>query len=167
MQATDNTSEAADRQSYIQLENYLPYQLSILSNRVSQGIAATYSQAYDLSIAEWRVLAVLGRFSGITASQVVARTAMDKVAISRTVKKLLEKRLVERRPTLADKRRLALYLSPPGNRLCSKIVPAAMAYEQQLLEVLELSEREQLQGILDKLQSAADRHLEESAEITG
>ena len=37
------------RTVYIQLETYLPYQLSILSNRVSQGIAATYSQAYDLS----------------------------------------------------------------------------------------------------------------------
>ena len=118
-------------------------------------------------IAEWRILAVLGRFRGITASQVVARTAMDKVAVSRTVKKLLEKRLIERRPTLADKRRLALYLSSQGSHLCGKIVPAAMAYEQRLLEVLEGSEREQLQGILNKLQQAADRHLSESAEIKG
>ena len=65
------------------LEEYLPYRLSLLSNTVSQGIADRYQRDHDISVTEWRVIAVLGRFPGQTASEVVKRTAMDKVTVSR------------------------------------------------------------------------------------
>ena len=48
----------------LDLEKFLPYQLSVLSNTISAAIAETYSSRYGLSISEWRVLAVLGRFPG-------------------------------------------------------------------------------------------------------
>ena len=68
------------------LEDYLPYRLSLLSNTVSQGIADRYQRDHDISVTEWRVIVILGRFPGLTASDVVEKTAMDKVSISRAVR---------------------------------------------------------------------------------
>jgi len=46
----------------LELERFLPYRLSILSNRVSQQIAREYQDRFDLSMTEWRVMAVLARY---------------------------------------------------------------------------------------------------------
>src|SRR5215471_10118468 len=71
------------------LERFLPYRLSILSNRVSRAIALRYADAFGLTIPEWRIIAVLGRRPGLTATQVAEATEMDKVAVSRAVAKLV------------------------------------------------------------------------------
>src|SRR5215468_11360686 len=73
----------------LELERFVPYRLSILSNRVSRAIAARYAKAFDLTIPEWRVIAVLGRRPGQTAKEVAEATEMDKVAVSRAVAKLV------------------------------------------------------------------------------
>ncbi len=79
------------------LEDFLPYRLSILSNRVSRAIAARYAKAFDLTIPEWRVIAVLGRRPGLTAKEIAEATEMDKVAVSRAVARLTAKRRVTAR----------------------------------------------------------------------
>ena len=56
----------------LRLERFLPYQLSILSNTISSSIADTYAEEFGLSIPEWRVIAVLGRYPGISAREVAA-----------------------------------------------------------------------------------------------
>ena len=71
-----------------ELEHFLPYRLSLLANTVSQGIAAGYRDAHGISVTEWRILAVLGRYPGLAAFELAERTAMDKVAIHRAVKSL-------------------------------------------------------------------------------
>ena len=75
---------------------FLPYRLSLLSNRISQTIADLYAERFGIGVTEWRVIAVLGRYPGLSAGAVAARTAMDKVAVSRAVARLLERELVER-----------------------------------------------------------------------
>ena len=52
-------------------------------------IAAAYERDFGLSIPQWRVMAVLARNPGLSAAEVAARTAMDKVAVSRAVQGLL------------------------------------------------------------------------------
>ena len=74
----------------LELERFLPYRLSVLSNRISDAIAREYSQRFALGVTEWRVMAVLGRWPGLSASDVARRTAMDKVAVSRAVARLLD-----------------------------------------------------------------------------
>ena len=93
------------------LEKFLPYRLSLLSNTVSQGIATAYRKGYGLSVTEWRVLAILGRYPGLTASEVMQRGAMDKVAVSRAVKNCRGNKLVERSAHPQDRRRQPLRLT--------------------------------------------------------
>lgn len=138
------------------LESFLPYQLSLLSNTVSEGIARAYRKPFGLSVTEWRVIAVLGRFPGLTASEIMTHTAMDKVAISRAVKRLRERKLVERREHLEDRRRAHLELTPDrGMKLFRRVVPQALAYERRLLSALSDRERRELSVLVARLHHAA------------
>ena len=109
----------------LDLEHFLPYRLSVLSNRTSNAIAREYSERFDMTIPEWRVMAVLGRFAGLSANQVAQRTAMDKVAVSRAVAKLLESGRLLRAFDDDDRRRSVLRLSEAGYAIYDQIVPLA------------------------------------------
>ena len=56
---------------------FLPYQLSITSNAVSNLIARAYRGKFALKVPEWRVMALLGESDVATQRQLVAATAMD------------------------------------------------------------------------------------------
>ncbi len=140
------------------LKRFLPYRLSVLTNTVSEGLARRYRDLHPLSVTEWRIMAVLGRFPGLVASEVCQRTAMDKVAISRGVRSLMERGLLERRQDRSDRRRRRLYIAPGhGDRVLREVVPVAQHYERQLLESLDADEFEALSAIITKLISQAEK----------
>ena len=135
----------------LDLDRFLPYRLSVLSNRISQAIARLYQARFGFGITEWRLIAVLGRYPALSANAVAERTAMDKVAVSRAVAHLLERGLLTRKMHGEDRRRSVLTLSEAGHRIYDEIVPLALGRERKLLATLNASEREQLERILDKL----------------
>jgi DNA-binding MarR family transcriptional regulator len=135
----------------LDLEHFLPYRLSVLSNRISQTIADLYARRFGIGITEWRVIAVLGRLPGLSASGVAERTAMDKVAVSRALARLLERGLVQRDTHGDDRRRSVLELSDDGYRIYDEVVPLALARERALLAHLDEDERRSLDALLDKL----------------
>ncbi len=137
------------------LEDFLPYRLSILSNRVSRAIAARYAKAFDLTIPEWRIIAVLGRRPGLTAKEIAEATEMDKVAVSRAVARLVAARRIAARSDPDDARRQPLALTREGESVHARIAPMALASEQKLLAALDGRERAQLETLLDRLLSAA------------
>ncbi|MDE2270866.1 MAG: MarR family transcriptional regulator [Xanthomonadaceae bacterium] len=141
------------RHAPIELEKFVPYQLSIVSNTVSQAIADEYQQRFDLGTTEWRVMAVLARFDseGLSARAVARLTAMDKVAISRALARLVAKGWVIRRIHHGDKRRSVLRLSAAGWRVHDVIAPLARRREQAFLAILSDQERRTLARILGKL----------------
>ncbi|MGN6741651.1 MarR family winged helix-turn-helix transcriptional regulator [Dyella sp. KULCS107] len=139
----------------LELEHFLPYRLSILSNTISQGIANDYQKRYDLSMTEWRVMAVLARYEGLSARQVADRTAMDKVAVSRALARLVEAGRVSRHMDDNDKRRSVLDLTEEGWAIHEVVAPMARAREQEVLQKLSEEERHWLGRILDKLQDRA------------
>ena len=135
----------------LELDRFLPYRLSVLSNRISQDIAGLYGERFGLGITQWRILAVLGRYPDLSATEVAERTAMDKVAVSRALSSLLEAGLLRRRAHGADRRRAVLELSARGYRVYDEVAPLALAYEQRLLAGLDAAERKVLLGLLDRL----------------
>ena len=133
------------------LEEFLPYRLSILSNTVSTMIARAYDKRFGLSIPEWRVIAVLGRFPGLSAVEVAERTLMDKVAVSRAVGKLIKSGRVDRQFADADRRRSILNLSEAGKKVHDEIAPLALRFEQDLLHGISDDEAATLAAVMDKL----------------
>jgi len=140
----------------LQLEHFLPYRLSILSNTISQAIADDYQRRYDISVTEWRVMAVLARFEGLSAREVAERTAMDKVAVSRALARLVEAGRVDRATHDNDKRRSVLSLTEAGWAMHDEVAPMARAREREVLAKLDVEEQRWLTRILDKLQEAGN-----------
>ncbi len=137
------------------LEDFLPYRLSILSNTVSSTIASAYNKRFGLSIPEWRVIAVLGRFPGLSAVEVAERTLMDKVAVSRAVSKLIKTGRIDRQFADADRRRSILQLSDEGRQVHDEIAPLALKFEEDLLHGLSEEEIRTLNVIMERLLAKA------------
>ena len=141
---------AADH-AQLDLEHFLPYRLSVLSNRVSSAISRDYSQRFGLGVTQWRVVAVLGRYPGLSANEVAQRTAMDKVAVSRAVASLAADGRLQREVRDDDRRRSVLHLSEAGYRIFDEVAPLALAFEQRVLEGMDAAERTLLFRLLDRL----------------
>ncbi|AXK70850.1 MarR family transcriptional regulator [Lysobacter sp. TY2-98] len=135
----------------LDLEHFLPYRLSVLSNRVSGAIAQMYSERFGLGVTEWRVMAVLGRYPDLSAGEVAQRTAMDKVAVSRAVAGLVEAGRVERETHDDDRRRSVLRLSAEGVAIHDQVAPLALTFEKRLLDGMSADERDVLFRLLDRL----------------
>ena len=135
----------------LDLERFLPYRLSVLSNRISSSVAQIYSDHFQLTITEWRVMAILGRYPDLSANEVAQRSAMDKVAVSRAVARLLESGRLTREMHDDDRRRSVLRLSPEGMRIYDQIAPLALDFERQLLGDMTPEERALLFRVLDRL----------------
>jgi len=139
----------------LDLEHFLPYRLSVLSNTVSSAIAQAYATRFALTVPEWRVMAVVARYPGLSAVEVAERTAMDKVAVSRAVQSLLGSRRLTRRFDARDRRRSMLHLSSTGQSVYGRVAPVALGYERDLLSVLTAAEQSTLDTLLSRLMNRA------------
>jgi DNA-binding MarR family transcriptional regulator len=135
----------------LNLDAFMPYRLSVLANRVSSAIARHYSDRFDLTIPEWRVIAVLGQRPGLSARQVAERTAMDKVQVSRAAQSLLKARRITRVAHRQDGRVTQLALSARGLEIYGEVVPLALRLEKEFLSVLSGKERKAFETMLTKL----------------
>jgi DNA-binding MarR family transcriptional regulator len=146
---------ADDGEPGLRLDSYLPYRLSVASNAVSGLIARAYQDRFGLSIPQWRLICVLAEDGAMTQGQIVTRTFMDKVTVSRATQGLLQRHLVGRSEHHADGRSHVLALTIEGRRLYSEIAPLALAYEAALIAGLSPEEVMLLRRLLARLQSAA------------
>ena len=133
------------------LEDFLPYRLSVASNRVSRLFARRYSQAFGISIPEWRVIAVLGRFGTLSPSAVGEATTMDKVKVSRAAAGLVARGLLKQAPDPRDGRGRKLSLSRKGEAVHQGVVPLARELEATLSASLSRTEWAALQKALTRL----------------
>jgi DNA-binding MarR family transcriptional regulator len=141
--------------SSFDLDAFLPYRLSVASNLVSRLFARRYAEEFGLTIAEWRVLAVVGADGVATASDVRARTGMDKAKVSRAVAALLDRRLLRRAAQRGDRRLDPLALTPAGRTVFESIVPRARALEAELAAGLPARQRAALDAALDHIAARA------------
>src|SRR6266446_5317952 len=148
-------SETSASPTVLELERFLPYRLSVLTNRISTAIARVYVRRFGLTVPEWRVMAVLGRFGAMSANAVCERTAMDKVRVSRAVARLAAAGRLDRRTDAADRRRALLELTPRGRAVYDEIGPLALAVEARLLAQLSDADRADLARLLPKLEAVA------------
>jgi len=146
---------ADDGEPGLRLDSYLPYRLSVASNAVSSLIARAYQDRFGLTIPQWRLICVLAEDGRMTQGQVVTRTFMDKVTVSRAAQGLAVRHLVDRSDNHADGRSHVLMLTSEGRRLFAEVAPLALAYEAALISGLAPEDVMLLRRLLGRLQSAA------------
>jgi DNA-binding MarR family transcriptional regulator len=140
----------------IELERFLPYRLSVLANLTSGTIAGAYERRFDLSIPEWRVIAVLSRYPGLSAREVAQKSRMDAVAVSRAVNRLLRAGRLRRTVAAGDRRRSVLHVSRSGAAVYRQVAPLALQIEKALLAPFTPADRALLDRVLGQLQLRAE-----------
>lgn len=144
------------RDATLRLEAYLPYRLSVASNRASRWVARSYQDKFGLSIWQWRVIAVLGGADRLTAQDLASATAMDKVTVSRAVSALIDRGMIVRQKHESDGRSALIELTPTGREVYDEVAPIALKHEADLLAGFSDTEIEQLSGLLVRLEKQAE-----------
>ncbi|MBY4678898.1 MarR family winged helix-turn-helix transcriptional regulator [Marinobacterium arenosum] len=148
----------SDGNNELKLKGFFPYRLSVLEKQVSEAVAAVYQEQHALTRYEWRVLAALGQnYDVLSAKQIAAYTRMEKMQVSRAITRLKERDLLEQGSDQRDRRFSRVQLTEQGKALYRSITPDVLAREQAILQGLSSDEREQLFGLLEKL----EQHIEQ------
>jgi DNA-binding MarR family transcriptional regulator len=145
-----------------ELGKYLPFRLTVLSNRLTRRVARFYGERFKLSAPEWRTMAVLGQQGAMSANAVIAQTTMDKVRVSRAVAKLLKAGLITRESDPQDRRRAILNLTMAGEEIYREIVPLVQEVESEIVAELSVPER----AVLDNALAKIEAYLEQSGVST-
>ena len=133
------------------LQEFIPYKLAVVANRLSQSIGSLFEEKYGIQIPEWRILMALHSCGPLAPNEVVEQTSMDKGRVSRAQRRLVELGLVSVSNDPRDGRRLVLFLTRKGAGMCAAIIPAARATEAWFLSVLPARERQVLDRALTRL----------------
>jgi len=137
------------------LQSFFPYRVRIFYRSVSSSVASVYATLFGLSVSEWRTMAVLGTDRALSASEIVARSSMDKVNVSRAIQGLRKAGLLKRDIDGDDRRRAVLRLTDQGLATFHTLVPLVREIEANLLRGLSEGERETLFRLMDKVRENA------------
>lgn len=148
---TKKDADSAQASIAFDLEDFLPYRLSVATNRVSRLFAKQYATQYGLTIPEWRVLAVVGRLGSCSPTAVGEWSAMDKVKVSRAAAALVGKGLLRQSQDPNDGRGRLLRMTRKGITVHAGVVPLARSIEGTLAAGLTKTEWTALNKALVKL----------------
>ncbi len=133
------------------LEDFIPYKLAVVANRVSQSIGRLFETKYNIQVPEWRIMMALYAYDDLVFNEVVERTSMDKARVSRAQRRLVDLGLITSSDDPNDGRRLIMALTADGVKMCADILPQAAECEAWYLEALDDEEHKQFDVILNKL----------------
>lgn len=137
--------------SLLALDHFFPYQLTHLQALVTDNIAQIYTGQFDLSRQQWRVLAVLGNHSPLSAKEISIQANLEKMPTSRAISGMLTQQLLAKSVHDGDKRSSLLTLTKKGLGIYQQLVPQALKREQTLLSVLSNEEQQQMKEMFSKL----------------
>jgi len=140
-----------------QLEKFFPYLVRIYYRAVSQSVSSIYENDYDLTVSEWRAMAVLGNSKApLSAGEIVTRSSIDKVKVSRAIAGLTKAGYLERRVDEGDRRKVALQLTRSGYYVFEELVEKVQELENKLLEGFSPEEKDLLITLMARVRSNAE-----------
>jgi DNA-binding MarR family transcriptional regulator len=138
------------------LDSYLPYRLSVASNKVSSLIAKAYASRFSLSIPQWRILVILSEAHPLSQKDLISQTAMDKVTISRAITSLVRRGLLAKESRPPDRRVDTVMLTTNGESIVLEVKPLALEFEASLISVIGKEQAVQMRNMLRQLETQAD-----------
>lgn len=119
------------------LNDFLPYQLAVLSNRVSRDFSARYREKFGISVPEWRVVAHLSQSEKpLSVREIFERVDMDKSKVSRAASRLENLGYLTKATNREDRRLIELALTDKGRTMVEELAPMADAFEKEVMERL-------------------------------
>jgi DNA-binding MarR family transcriptional regulator len=145
----------------LHIDQFITFRMTRLSNALRNNLSKRYLEEFGLSLPEWRLLALITRFSPVRFSELTSRSSMDKGQVSRTLRVMSKRGLIKMK-VIKQRSRSAEALAAPvvvsvtakGRSLYESVLPVARRRQAEMLLNLTQTERVQLYAILDKLFSA-------------
>lgn len=143
----------------LHVEHFLTFRITRLANALRTNLTKPYLAEFDLSLPEWRLLALIARFAPLRFSEVTSRSSMDKGQVSRTLR-VMEKRGLAKLKTIRQRSSrgtealaapVLVSITAKGRSLYKAVLPVARKRQAELLLTLNESERRTLYTTLDKL----------------
>ena len=135
----------------LKLEGNLPYRLSYISFLVGKATSKIHG-ASGLGTHEWKLLSVLDSYEPISAQQITRLVTFDKATISRGLRQLTKKKLVQRQLCAVDARSVEVRLTPAGRRLHAALAKQTATLQAELLQTVRSNERAALFSALRKIE---------------
>ena len=141
----------------VDVTHNLSFRIIALASALGRSAAVEIPEEVGISVAQWRVISVIGSRPGISFGTLVRILEIDKGWISRTLTKLQEEGLVVSEADPLDKRQFTLSLTEDGVALHVKGSRISRRRQQQLEAEFTESEYRTLGKLLARLYKAADR----------
>lgn len=133
------------------LDDFLPYQLAVIANRVSDGFSQRYREKFGITVPEWRVVAHLSQAEKVSIREIYKQVEMDKSKASRAAARLEKAGYVSKRVNPADRRLVELSLTDKGRAMVAEIWPMAEAFQAEVLDCLPLDARKNFRTAISTL----------------
>lgn len=139
------------------LQQYLTYRLARVQAKLNAQGARLLQEAVGLTLAQWRVVALVGAAGTTRLSELARKAALDKGLLSRNVKALIARGLIVAQQDEVDHRVQHLTLTPEGKKVFERALPITRKRQEWLREDLSEEEIRLFRKVLDKLEIAAER----------
>lgn len=138
------------------LQTFFPYHVRVFYRAVSETVKEIYSSRYGLTVDEWRTMANLQNLEPLSAKEIVKRSSIGKVNVSRAIASLQDRGLLERHVDPTDRRRALLRLTPKGRKVMRELLPLLLDAERRLLDGLSDDERRVMVDMMARIRAKAD-----------
>ena len=135
----------------------LSFQIIALASALGRSASAVIPQEVGISVAQWRVVSVIGSRKEISSGDLVRILEIDKGWISRTLAKLQEDGVVIATPDPMDKRQFSLSLTESGMALHVKGSRISRLRQRNLIAEFNTEEYQTLKKLLNRLYKATER----------
>jgi DNA-binding MarR family transcriptional regulator len=149
------------------IRDLISYRLARTSSLMSRGAALRYRRLFDVSLGEWRALALLAAGPGMSLIELSRAAGLDKAQMSRVVAALTERGLVLRATTPKRGRAVELSLTPAGRDVYAGLIAEAGERDRAFRAALTPEELALLEGALDKLAGQAKAFIRAETAIEG
>ena len=152
----DPWSELGEDGAGLTVDNFLTTVLSQVVLALRRSITLPYAQEFGLTVPEWRLLSLLAHAKRLPFAELVVQSTSDKALVSRTLR-LLEKRgLVELQAEgNTPRKRLTCLISPAGDALHEQVIPLARRSQAEAIRVMTPDERRVVFRALKRVQQSA------------
>ena len=105
----------------------------------------------DVTPRQLAVLTVIDAHDGLSQTDIVTATGVDRSTLADIVKRLVERGLIARKRSKEDARAYVVKLTADGRRALATSAPVLARVEAELLESLPTKKRSELIGLLQQL----------------
>lgn len=136
------------------LREPLAFRLARAAAVATRPLQAQADKVHQVTLGEWRLLALLEAHPGLTVTQAAEALGLDKMAVSRAADGLSRRRRLQRHEDPADQRRSRLFLTGAGHALAAAVAAAGQAEEERLRAGLDAQALAHFEAVLDRLIAA-------------